>query len=113
TAFLKGQHWRVGETAGELIGDGRIEPLIIFGINKTGPRRGEGNTPPRDPHRGGGPAAHYGGMIVEGLKPYIDDPYRTRPEAANTGIGGSSLGGLVTLYLRPAHSPRFSTPASF
>src|SRR6186713_1372860 len=36
TAFQKGEHWRVGETATELIEAGRIEPLIIVGIYNTG-----------------------------------------------------------------------------
>jgi enterochelin esterase-like enzyme len=38
-------------------------------------------------------------LIVEELKPFIDGEYRTCPDVANTGLGGSSLGGLVTLYL--------------
>jgi len=36
---------------------------------------------------------------VEELKPFIDTTYRTRKDAKYTGIGGSSLGGLVSLYL--------------
>ena len=38
-------------------------------------------------------------MLVEELKPWVDRTYRTRPEPEHTGIGGSSLGGLVSLYL--------------
>ena len=47
----------------------------------------------------GGKADLYGRMIVEELKPMIDSRYRTLPDAHNTGIGGSSYGGLVALYL--------------
>jgi predicted alpha/beta superfamily hydrolase len=36
---------------------------------------------------------------VTELKPFIDARYRTRTDAASTGLGGSSLGGLVSLYL--------------
>lgn len=43
-----------------------------------------------------GPA--YLAFIVETLKPYIDARYRTLPGKASTGIAGSSLGGLITLY---------------
>ncbi|HWK88951.1 MAG TPA: alpha/beta hydrolase-fold protein, partial [Longimicrobium sp.] len=32
------------------------------------------------------------------LKPYIDQHYRTRPDRLNTGIAGSSMGGLISLY---------------
>jgi len=48
---------------------------------------------------GGGRADAYGQMIVEELKPFIEHTYRTLPGAANWAMGGSSLGGLVTLYL--------------
>src|SRR5262245_60099994 len=112
TAYQKGQHWRVGETAEELIDRGRIEPLIIVGINNSGARRVQEYTPTRDARLGGGRAADYGRMIVEELKPYIDDTYRTRPDAASTGIGGSSLGGLVTLYLGLTYPRVFSRLAA-
>jgi predicted alpha/beta superfamily hydrolase len=98
-AFKKGEHWRVGETATALINDGRIPPLIIVGLDNTGPRRLHEYTPTHDRRRGGGGARDYGRLIVNELKPMIDAEYRTRSEAAHTGIGGSSLGGLVSLYL--------------
>ncbi len=41
----------------------------------------------------------YGRMLIEELKPFIDSQYRTRTDAANTGLGGSSYGGLLTVYL--------------
>jgi predicted alpha/beta superfamily hydrolase len=99
TAFQKGEHWRLGETATELIAAGEIEPLIIVGIYNTGDHRKEEYTPTRDAKLGGGGADDYGRMIVEELKPFIDGSYRTRPDPGSTGIGGSSLGGLVSLYL--------------
>jgi predicted alpha/beta superfamily hydrolase len=36
---------------------------------------------------------------VEELKPCIDREFRTLPDASNTALGGSSLGGLISLYL--------------
>lgn len=99
TAFQKGEHWRLAETATELIETGAIEPLIIVGIYNTGDHRTEEYTPTRDARLGGGLADNYGRMIIEELKPLIDRLYRTRPDPAATGIGGSSLGGLVSLYL--------------
>lgn len=38
-------------------------------------------------------------MIIEDLKPFIDKEYLTKPEREFTGLGGSSLGGLVSLHL--------------
>ncbi len=40
----------------------------------------------------------YIAFIVETLKPYIDTHYRTIADKAHTGIAGSSLGGLLSLY---------------
>jgi len=99
TSFCKGNYWRVGETADELTLAGEIEPLIIVGIYNTGKHRIDEYTPVEDKRLGGGQADAYGQMLVEELKPFIDRTYRTLPGAAHCGLGGSSLGGLVTLYL--------------
>jgi enterochelin esterase-like enzyme len=112
TAFQKGDHWRLGETAGALIAAGEIEPLIIVGIYNTGEHRKQEYTPTRDARLGGGGAAEYGRMIIEELKPLIDRTYRTRPDAEATGIGGSSLGGLVSLYLAFTHPQVFRRVAA-
>jgi predicted alpha/beta superfamily hydrolase len=102
-AFKKGEHWRVSETATALIDAGRIRPLIIVGIDNAGARRLHEYTPTHDRRRGGGGADAYGQMLMQELKPYIDRQYRTLPDATHTGIGGSSLGGLVSLYLGLKH----------
>lgn len=99
TAHVQGQHWRVGETTDALVRAGTVEPLIIVGIANTGPSRIHEYTPTKDARLGGGLADCYGRFLVEELKPFIDATYRTRTDAASTGLGGSSLGGLVSLHL--------------
>jgi predicted alpha/beta superfamily hydrolase len=99
TSFIKGNYWRMGETADALTESGAIEPLIIVGIYNAGDRRIHEYTPFEDRRLGGGQADVYGRMLVEELKPFVDKQYRTLPGAQTCGIGGSSLGGLVTLYL--------------
>lgn len=37
-------------------------------------------------------------FMADTLKPYVDSVYRTKPEREFTGIGGSSLGGLISIY---------------
>jgi predicted alpha/beta superfamily hydrolase len=107
TAYLRGMDWKVDETADALIRTGEIEPLIIVGIFNTGEHRIEEYTPTRDRKLGGGHAELYGQMLLEELKPFIDERYRTLPDAHNTGLGGSSLGGLATLYLGFTHPEVF------
>lgn len=99
TAHVKGQHWRAGETADALIRAGEIPPVVMVGIDNTGESRIAEYTPTRDARLGGGLASQYGRFIAEELKPFIDGEYGTRRDAAGTALGGSSLGGLVTLHV--------------
>ena len=98
TSFIPGQEWRVDETTQSLISAGQIEPLIVVAIYNTKDRIDE-YTPVEDVKYKGGKADLYGRMLVEELKPFIDRTYRTQNGAKHTGLGGSSLGGLVSLYL--------------
>lgn len=99
TSYIAGRTWDVHETADNLIAAREVEPLIIVGIYNTGEHRIREYTPTNDPKYGGGEANLYGRMLIEEIKPFIDRTYRTRQGPQHTGLGGSSLGGLVTLYL--------------
>jgi predicted alpha/beta superfamily hydrolase len=108
TAF-GGQEWGVDETAQRLIESGDLEPLIIVGIYNTGEHRIDEYTPTQDPRQNrGGKADLYGRFIVEELKPFIDRRYRTKAGPEYTGMGGSSLGGLATLYIGLKYPQVFS-----
>src|SRR5579863_9673512 len=104
TAF-GGTAWQMGETADRLIIEGEIQPLVIVGIYNTGKLRMREYTPTRVRKLGGGRANRYGNMLLKEIKPFIDSEYRTLSGPAHTGIGGSSLGGLLALYLG-LHYPR-------
>ena len=100
TSFIPGQEWRVDETAQALVRAQAIEPVIIVGIYHAGVERVDEYTPSADPRRRlGGKADLYGRLVVEELKPFVDAQYRTKTGVADTALGGSSLGGLVTMYL--------------
>ncbi|MEP7014375.1 MAG: alpha/beta hydrolase-fold protein [Verrucomicrobiota bacterium] len=104
TAFA-GVEWRVDETADRLIDKGLVEPLIVVAIANTGEDRIHEYAPTRGvidakaKKRSRGLARLYAQFLIEELKPYIDKKYRTKREAEFTGLGGSSLGGLVTLAI--------------
>jgi enterochelin esterase-like enzyme len=106
-SFVPGRTWQVRETADGMILAQDVEPLIIVGIHNTGERRLAEYTFCRDWKLGGGEAAKYGRLIVEELMPFIDSEYRTLGGAEHTGMAGSSLGGLVTLYLGLKYAERF------
>jgi predicted alpha/beta superfamily hydrolase len=98
----------VDEKAQTLIEARSIEPLIVVAVANTGESRVDEYTPTLDPGiSAGGRADLYGRMLVEELKPFIDRQYRTLPDAGNTGLGGASYGGLVSLYLGLKHPDTF------
>ncbi|HEY7408613.1 MAG TPA: alpha/beta hydrolase-fold protein [Gemmatimonadaceae bacterium] len=104
-----GAEWSVDETAQRLIEAGAIEPLIIVGVYNAGDHRIDEYTPTRDSRKNiGGNADGYGRMLVQEIKPFIDRRYRTLRSAANTGLGGSSLGGLITMHLGLRYPTVFS-----
>lgn len=47
---------------------------------------------------GSGSGKQYIRFIADTLKPFVDETYRTKPDRDFTGIGGSSMGGLVSIF---------------
>jgi len=107
TSFLRGRTWKMREHADAAIEAGEVDPLIVVGIYNTGDRRIAEYTPDREWQRGGGEADRYGRLIIEDLMPFIARHYRVRAGRGSTGLGGSSLGGLVTLYLGLRYAQHF------
>ena len=99
TSYVAGRTWRAHTTADRLTAEGRIEPLILVGIANTGLARMAEYTPTPDRRHAGGQGDLYGQLLVQDLKPLIDARFRTLPDPPNTALGGSSLGGLISLYL--------------
>jgi predicted alpha/beta superfamily hydrolase len=101
-----GVEWGVDETAQRLIQAGQMEPIIIVGVYNTEDRIAEYTPVPMAPY-GGGRAEDYGRLLEEVVKPLIDNTYRTKPEPEFTGVAGSSLGGLVSMYFGLTRSDTF------
>jgi predicted alpha/beta superfamily hydrolase len=99
TSFIPGMDWHVGQTADNLIFSGAVQPLIIVGIYNVGKSRIFEYTPTKAPKLGGGRADRYAKFLIQEVMPFMQQQYRVIPGPATTGMGGSSLGGLVSLYL--------------
>jgi predicted alpha/beta superfamily hydrolase len=96
--------WGVDETMEQLAHTEGLEAIIV-GIPNAGPHRLAEYTPFRDRRLGGGRGDDYLAFIVDTVKPLIDGDFRTLPGRRYTGVMGSSLGGLISLYAffrRPA-----------
>lgn len=105
--------WYADEQTEYLIRNGRLRELIIVAIDNT-VNRALNYIPPDDivpigPGAGGpGQADLYAAFIINELKPVIDATYRTLPDRDNTATLGSSLGGVVSLYLGWDHNNVFA-----
>jgi len=72
--------------------------VIVVGIPNSGAERLREYSPFADARHGGGGGDAYLAFVERTLKPLIDRRVRTRPEREATGIFGSSMGGLISLY---------------
>lgn len=88
--------WRVGETMERLAAEG-LEAIVV-GVPNAGTARMDEYAPFRDRKLGGGAAAGHLRFLVETVKPLVDEAFRTSPRPAETGIVGSSMGGLFSLW---------------
>lgn len=95
TAFAG--EWEVDETLNALFDQGYFVPIVV-GIDNGGEERINEYTPWPNVQYGGGQGSLYIEFIVETLKPFIDENYRTLPGRESTAIWGSSLGGLISHY---------------
>jgi predicted alpha/beta superfamily hydrolase len=94
-----GNEWKVDETLdGAAEGDGSIRELIVIGPANTAQRIYEYTPTPDPQYPSGGGGDLYLKMLTDELKPQVDAMLRTLPDRANTGILGSSLGGLISAY---------------
>ena len=101
--------WRVDETVDSLVASGRSRGIIVVGVDN-GPQRWDEYGPWVNRHMRdwidsswarpaeGGEGGAYVAFVANTLKPRIDRQYRTLPDRAHTGIGGSSMGGLIALH---------------
>lgn len=95
-----GVEWGVDETADRLIRERVVPPMIIVGVDNTGKDRFREYMP----HRSLQPmmlrvqGQRYPNFLIKEVMPFIARNYRVASGPENTGLGGSSLGALISLY---------------
>lgn len=106
--------WDVDKAMTRLLAEQKIRPAIVVSIwNLPGTKRRTEYMPQKpvteeaaralkaedsDVTREAISSDNYLRFLVEELKPFVDDNYRTRPDSANTFIIGSSMGGMISAY---------------
>lgn len=107
TAFIKGKEWRGDENAEVLINARLVAPIIIVAVANGEEKRVDEYTPVKQGDFGGGKADNYIRFIKTELMPWVEKTYPVKKGAANTGLAGSSLGGLFTAYAGFQHPSSF------
>jgi predicted alpha/beta superfamily hydrolase len=92
-----GAEWEVDQTLEAASADG-LEAIVVALPNLGEARLDEYSPWPDPKHHKGGRGDLYLDFIVDTVKPLIDADFRTRPDRRSTGIAGSSMGGLISLY---------------
>ena len=94
--------WSVDETVQKLIAEKKIPPLIVVGVDHAGKDRAHEYLPYKDfvgnPDMDEPAGKLFPDFMTREVMPLVDGQYRTLPGQPNTGIGGSSYGGVATLY---------------
>ena len=99
--------WAANNALEALVRPGRLGPSIIVAVDH-GLGRFEDYSPwdePRAQVKARGET--YARFLIDELKPLVDRTFRTRPEPEWTAVCGSSLGGLISLYLHWRHGHVF------
>src|SRR5215471_529410 len=100
-----GVEWQVDETAERLIREGQIPPMIVVGIDNAGKDRLREYMSYRslNPTMLRVQGSRYPNFLIKEVMPFVAEMYRIASGPENTGLGGSSLGALISLYTAASH----------
>ena len=104
--------WGIDESLNELASESEFR-LIVVGIDNGQEKRMNELSPWENKKFGEAEGEQYMKFIVNQIKPYIDNNYRTLSDRDNTGIMGSSMGGLISHYAIYKYPQVFSKAGIF
>ncbi len=99
-------NWAIDERLAVMAED-NMSDVIIVAIDHASENRLKEYTPTNGSTIGMGQGKPYLNFITKTLKPHIDKKFRTKAQREFTGIGGSSMGGLISIYAGFAHPKTF------
>jgi enterochelin esterase-like enzyme len=102
----RGGSWHADETVDRLVQDRRIPPIVLLAIDHADERRIHEFTPTAGSDRTGGGAADYARIVFDAIEAAAGELH-VRTDMTGLALGGSSLGGLVTLWMAATYPRRF------
>ncbi|MDX2284379.1 MAG: alpha/beta hydrolase-fold protein [Bacteroidia bacterium] len=99
-------NWAIDRQLARLAEQG-MGGLIVVAVDHGAETRIHEFSPYQHRRLGKGKGRDYARFKVQTLKPFIDQYFRTEPGRMHTGIGGSSMGGLISLYTGLRYSSLF------
>lgn len=90
-------NWHVDHRLAEMAEQGWGD-IIVIAIDHAEEERIREFSPPEVTKFGVSAGRQYAQFMAEELKPFVDKNFRTLPGRQSTGIGGSSMGGLISIY---------------
>lgn len=99
--------WGVDETAHDLISKGMMRPTIIVGIPHAGSTRISEYLPVNAIQGVTAQGDRHVQWLLEEVKPRVERSFRVLEGPENTGIGGSSLGGAISVLAVSKHPDVF------
>jgi predicted alpha/beta superfamily hydrolase len=91
--------WDLDKNIEKLTKEDKIKDVIVVGIDHMGVQRITEYTPFPFSSYGGGKGKLYGEFLVKEVKPFIEANFRVKTNREDVAVMGSSLGGLISLYI--------------
>jgi len=95
TAYIS--EWGVDEILNEIAQEGGQE-IIVVGIDNNGETRMNEYSPWENSRFGKAEGEAYIDFVVNVIRPFVEKNYRIKEGVESTGVGGSSMGGLISHY---------------
>lgn len=105
-------NWAIDKTLERLASEGKTE-VIVIAIDHGGEDRITEYLPYFNPKFGKGEGELYLQFLEKTLIPYVNKKYRVKTDRIHTGIGGSSMGGLISLFACLNHQHVFGKSMVF
>lgn len=99
--------WAIDQSLAKLAKEG-FPDLIVIAIDHGEEERIKEYLPFSNTRFGESEGERYVQFLLNTLKPYVDNKFRVKTDRLNTGIGGSSMGGLISLYAGLTHPDHFA-----